>query len=119
MNFEEFNKHSGSAILPEDVDLMAIEFKPLKEFVGKAIIIRGFFFSNGKFGEQVSVYAKPEEYRGGVKINMPKRYVETFRAILNTEGSKEAILNGKCMMTNIHEVVGKQGKSISFDFKDC
>lgn len=120
MNFEELNKHTGNAILPEDLDLTLLEFKPLKEYVGEEIVIRGFFISNGQFGEQVAVYARTKREPGGIKINIPKRYVEQFRLILNDTDSKVQILNGNVKMVNIKTVKTKKGQdSVSFEFKNC
>lgn len=118
--FEELNKHGGNSILPEDVDLMNIEFKPLRDFIGEEFKLGGFFFSNGQFGEQVALYAKTKNYQGGVKINVPNRYVEVFRTILNTKGAKENILNGKVLITNIKMIATKKGQATAtFEFKDC
>lgn len=121
MNFEELNKHTGNAILPEDVDLTLLDFAPLKDFAGEEFILKGFFFSNGGFGEQVCLYATTKKYPGGVKINVPKRYVEVFRVILNDKDAKVQILNGKVKIVNIvKDIKTKNGQpTVAFDFANC
>lgn len=121
MNFNDLNKHPGSAVLPEGLDLQILEFKPLRDYVGGEIVMRGFFISNGQFGEQVAVYGTTKREPGGVKVNLPKRYTEVFRTILNEldDSSKSKILNGKVLLTNIKTVKSKAGQdTVSFEFDE-
>lgn len=116
--FSDFNSRN-TAVLPEELDLSVLEFVKLGDLEGQEFKLGGFFFSHGKYGEGVSIYAKTQDYQGGVKINLPKRYVDTFKNILNTKGAKEAILNGHVLITNIKSYEGKNGRTVGFDFKDC
>ena len=118
--FESFNKSGSGAILPESVDLTALEFHKLAEFVGQELTLKGFFFSNGTYGKQVVIYTTTPTYPMGVKINMPKRYVALFEEVLKTPNAKEQILSNHCLISNIQTKKTKTGKdTVVFNFKDC
>lgn len=116
MSFKKFN-YQGTAVLPQNTDITSLEFKPLKDFIGEDLIVRGYFFTEGKFGLQVVIYTTTKTYPNGVKINMPKRYADDFKKF--DEEDKAAVLSGHCMITNIKEIETKQGKSIGLEFADC
>lgn len=87
------------------------EFKKLKEFVGQEIPVNGFFFTDGgKYGKSVVVVAD------GVKVNLPKRYVERFEEIRDNKEALDALLGGHLKLVNIREINAEQGKTAAFDF---
>lgn len=108
--FNEKNR-TGNSVVPANVKLEDMEFVGLKDFIGKEIHVQGYFFSEGKFGTQVSIIAE------GKKINMPKRCVEEFASF--TEEEKKAVLAGKLILTDIKEANTKNGTTTVFKFADA
>ena len=74
--FEKLNRRST---VMDGVDTQEMEFKPLKDFCGTKIEVRGFFFTEGRYGTQVVVVGN------GYLINMPKRSVEQFEDIAHAD----------------------------------
>lgn len=114
-NIENYN-HKSTAVLPKEVDLTTLEFKKLKEFVGEELVLEGFFFSNGNWGRQVSIYTHTPKYPKGVKINMPKRYTDIFEDMASKQPIVEEILNKQAKLTNIEVKKSKNGETVIFDF---
>ena len=111
-NFEALNKGAKSTI-KEGINTKEMSFVGLKEYVGKEIKPDGFFFTDkGKYGRQVVVIAD------GVKINIPKRYVETFEGIRDNAEALDDFLNGHVIMTNIRNIDSDNGKTVCFDFRN-
>ena len=111
-NFESLNKGSKSTI-KDGINTKEMSFVSLKEYVGKDIKPDGFFFTDkGKYGRQVVVVAD------GKKINIPKRYVETFEGIRDNADALEAFLGGSVILTNIRAIDSDNGKTVCFDFKN-
>lgn len=110
--FKELNKQTRSTV-KEGIDLQALSFVKLHEFVGETIIVDGFFFTNGDYGKQIVVVGN------GYKINLPNRYVEAFEQIQATDWMLEAMFNGHMALTNIRDIKAKQGYTTVFDFADC
>ena len=71
------------------------EFIKLAEFVqeypeDEIFPVYGFFFTNGKFGESVTLITQ------GWKINLPKHLNDLFHTIIESPEMIEAINNQKC-----------------------
>ena len=60
--FESLNKRSTVCA---GINTQDMEFAPLKDFCGQHFVCEGFFFTDGKYGEQVVVVG------AGYLINMP------------------------------------------------
>lgn len=105
--FEEFNRVST---VKEGIDLGSMEFRKLKEFIGQTIHVDGFFFTQGKYGEQVVVVGN------GYKINMPAKAVEDFKKMRADKPTLEAILSGHLIITSI--ALTPKG-SVNYLYKDC
>ena len=111
--FNELNKQFANTV-KDGIDTDSMEFAPLSDFVGKTVKVDGFFFTKGKYGEQVVVVGN------GFKINMPKRAAETFKAIRANEFMLKAVLDGKLELINITPVKTKNGAdTIAYELHDC
>lgn len=106
--FESLNLTSKT--LREGVDLSKMEFKPLKDYIGKDILVDGFFFTEGKYGKQVVIVGN------GAKINVPSRYVEKFETIENDPEMLRGVLDGRLMLTDVKSVATNNGNTTSFLF---
>ena len=53
-SFEDLNTSSKKTIR-DGITLDGMAFVPLKDFIGKELKVDGFFFTNGKYGEQAEV----------------------------------------------------------------
>lgn len=109
--FKELNRYART--IKEGINTEDMEFKPLKEFVGKQIRVDGFFFNTGKFGKQVVVVG------AGYLINMPERAVEQFEEIANNEVLLQGVLDGKLMLTDLKMIDTKNGTTVAYTFEDC
>lgn len=109
--FKELNNYVST--VREGIDTSEMEFKPLKDFCGKNLIVDGFFFTDGKFGEQVVVVAN------GYLVNMPQRATEVFNNIKKDEKLLNAVLNRHLMITKIHMVDTKNGTTAAYTLDDC
>lgn len=94
----------------ESIDTKTLPFMSLKDFIGRDIRVWGYFFTNGKYGEQVVVVGE------GVLINLPKRYTEIFKGWSNEE--VEAIKNGNMVLKNIRVIDTNNGTTVTFDYAD-
>ena len=109
MLFENLNLTSKT--LKEGIDLGALEFKPLKDFIGSEINVDGFFFTEGKYGKQIVVVGNH------AKINLPSRYVEKFEQIEASEEMLQGVRDGKLVLTNIRSIETNNGNTTTFQFK--
>ena len=107
--FEKLNRRSTVA---EGVNTQEMDFKPLKDFCGTKISVKGFFFTEGRFGTQVVVVGN------GYLINMPKRAVEQFEAIAQDDKMLDAVLDGKLEIKNIKMLDTKNGQTVAYDLAD-
>lgn len=114
--FENLNKGAVSTI-QEGIDLLELEFIKLREFIGDTLLVKGFFFTNGKYGEQVVVVGYSVHNGRMYKVNFPNRAVEQFKTIQNNKEQLQALLDGKLSIVDIKEVNGKNGKFIAYTFK--
>lgn len=110
MSFAKLNK--AAKTVAEGINTKEMSYTKLKEHVGETLILRGFFFTQGKFGKEL-VCVTDETL-----INMPKRYVGTFEAIQADTELLTALLAGKCAITNIHMGDTNNGTTVFFDFDD-
>lgn len=106
--FAEKNRTTNT--VADGINTKEMEFKPLKDFIGKSVQIFGYFFTNGKYGKQVVAVTKE------VLINLPKRYTEEFEAFTGEE--IDAVKNGKLMLADIREIDSNNGKTVAFDYAD-
>lgn len=101
---------NGKRVMCAGVDTKDWPFVKLKEKIGHTVPVNGFFFSKGKYGEQVVVAGE------GELINMPGRAAEEFEELfLYNQEYKKALLDGKISLTNICEVETNQGKTVGYD----
>lgn len=97
----------------KDIDTTGMEFKGLKEFCGTKIKVDGFFFTNGRYGQQVVVVGN------GYLINMPGRATEQFEKIRDNEKMLDAVLNGHLCIADIKMVSTKNGETTAYELADC
>ena len=100
--------------VPKSIDITKLTYKPFGEYLGKEILVRGFFFTN----------SEPEEYVVAVTddalVKLPRRAVEPFKIIEKDRVLLEGVLTGHLLLTDIKPVVLQSGSiTVSFRFKDC
>lgn len=105
--FDRFNRKST---VKEGMDLQSMEFKNIRDFEGQTIHVDGFFFTRGKYGEQVVVVGN------GYKINMPGKAVEDFKNIQEDERLLNAVLDGQMTITNINVRTTPRGIRVSYKY---
>lgn len=110
-NFESKN-HSSKKTIKDGIKTEDMKFQPLKDFIGEELQLDGFFFTDGKYGKQVVVIAND------VKINLPKRFTEDFLEFRDNDEAREDIISGKLWLVNIREIDAKEGKTVTFDYKN-
>ena len=108
-----FAEYNYKSTVREGIDTDVMEFLPIKNFVGQEIRVDGFFFTQGRYGEQVVVVGN------GYKINLPSRSTEVFQKIANDSKQLNAVLTGHLKLTNIKIKDTKNGTTTIFDFTDC
>ena len=106
--FDDLNYQNKT--IREGIDLGNMEFKPIKDFIGQTINVDGFFYTNGKYGEQVVVVGN------GAKINVPSRFVERFKIIEQNEQKLKGMMDGHLILTDIEQVTSRNGSTIGFKF---
>ena len=115
--FENLNKTFANTV-KEGIDTKVLSYKPLKDFVGKTVIVDGYFFNDkGRYGRQVVVVG--HEAGKDVMlwlINMPARYVEQFEAINSDPAMLESVLNGGLRLEEIEMVDTKNGITTACKF---
>lgn len=118
--FEQLNKDVKKTV-KDGINTESMEFVALynkkrglcPEVAGKEIPVDGFFFVDGKYGKKTIVIGL------GKKIELPKRYTETFLKIRDDKDMLQAVLDGKLKLTDIHEVESDNGKSAAFTLTDA
>ncbi len=108
-SFESLN--TSKKTIRDGINLDEMNFISWKEYIGKDLKVDGFFFTNGKYGEQVVIVAD------GKKVNIPKRFTEAFKKIRDNDEALEQVIAGKLMLTNIREIDSQNGKTGTFDYK--
>lgn len=109
--FNELNTN-GKATVKDGIDTSDMEFRPLKDFVGKRIKVDGFFFTNGNYGKQVVVVGN------GYLINMPARAVEQFEKIYDSEKMLQAVLDGKLVIVDVAPLETRNGSTTAYTLED-
>ena len=109
--FNELNANVRT--IKDGIDTKALPYAKLRDFIGKEVLVDGFFFTNGKFGEQVAVVGN------GYVINMPSRAVEQFKAIRNDKEMLNAVLTGHLKLTGISTKATKLGVAVIYTLTDC
>ena len=108
-----FAEYNYKSTVREGIDTDAMEFLPIKNFVGQDVLVDGFFFTEGRYGRQVVVVGN------GYKINLPSRSTEVFQKIANDPEQLKAVLTGHLKLTNIKMKDTRNGTTTVFDFTDC
>lgn len=109
-NFENLNLRRT---VKEGIDTNEMEFRPLKDYCGESIHCNGFFFTDGKYGEQVVVVGET------ALINMPKRAVEQFKQIASDEEAVKAVLEGHLIIDEIKMAETKNGTTTIYKLKNA
>ena len=110
--FSELN--SQVKTVRDGVEIDNMEYKKLREFIGKEIPVDGFFINNGgMYGPSVTVIGC------GCKINMPKRAVKQFEEIKGNAELLNAVLEGHLKITDIKTQATKLGVAVVYTLTDC
>lgn len=108
-----FENLNAKRTIREGVDLQALNFIKLSDLTGAIIKVDGFFFTEGRYGEQVVVVGN------NYKINMPAKAVKQFHQIEEDGQMLKALLEGHCCIKDI-AVVTKNGRNITlYKIADC
>lgn len=114
--FENLNKTFENTV-KEGINTKDLDYKPLKDFVGKTVIVDGYFFNDkGRYGRQVVVVGHEVNSHFEWLINMPARYVEQFEAINSDSAMLESVLNGGLRLEEIEMVDTKNGMTTACKF---
>lgn len=105
--FGNLNGGAGK-ILMEGIDTKDYPFKPLKDFIGRSINVKGFFFTDGKYGKQVVIVGD------GVLVNMPARALEQFEELKANPEMVSGVLAGKLALTDIKTIDSKNGTTTAY-----
>lgn len=108
--FEQFNRVNT---IKEGMDLTNMEFRKLREFVGQDVYVDGFFFTHGKYGEQLVVVGN------GYKINMPNKAIQDFKKMQSDPATLDAIMKGHLKITSIALRSTPKGDTVNYLYKDC
>lgn len=105
------NRSGGT--VAEGIDTKSLEYVKAKEILfedGDPIVLRGFFFTSGKFGKSVTLVTDK------LGINVPKRYVEMFESYNQDE--IEQIKAGKLGISKITKFDSPNGETVMLEFVD-
>lgn len=109
-----FENLNSKRTIREGIDLQALNFVKLSDLIGTVIKVDGFFFTEGRYGQQVVVVGN------NYKINMPARAVEQFEKIQNDDAMLHALLEGHCCIKDIQLVKSKAGRNmVVYKLGDC
>lgn len=112
-DFSQFNTGSKKTIR-DGINLDSLgDFHKLKEFVGQELIVDGFFFTSGKYGDQCVIVAS------GRKINLPKRFADDFKKFRDDQETLDSILAGGLKLVNIREIDAQNGKTVTFEYANA
>lgn len=108
-----FENLNSKRTIREGIDLQALNFVKLSDFTGAIIKVDGFFFTKGRYGQQLVVVGN------NYKINMPARAVKQFHQIEEDGQMLKALLEGHCCIKDI-AVETKNGRSTTvYKLADC
>lgn len=105
------NRKGGT--VAEGIDTKKLEYVKAKEILfedGDPIILKGFFFQNGKYGKSVTLVTDK------LGINVPERYVKMFEEY--TPDEIEEIKAGKLGISKIYMIHTDNGDTPMLDFID-
>lgn len=109
-NFGQYNV-TVKKTLKDGIDLDEMDFIGIKEYIGKEIQVEGFFFTESKkYGKQVVLVS------GDKKINIPKRYTETFMKFRDDDEALKDIMEGHLWIKDIKAFDANEGKTVVFNF---
>lgn len=108
-----FSEYNYKNTVKDGINTDDMPFAPLKQFVGDILHVDGFFFTSGKYGEQVVVIAN------GYKINFPKRATDVFKKISENEEQLDAVLTGHLAIGDIKIVETRNGTTTVYKMTDC
>lgn len=103
-DFSSLNSTSKKTVR-EGISTKDLPEVKLADYVGKEIIVDGFFINKGKKGEWVVVIAD------GKKISMPSQYTDQFKTIRDNQEALDQVLAGKLKLTNIRPYETKAGNN--------
>ena len=112
-----FKELNSVRTIKEGIRLEDLQFRKLKDFVGKTLYVDGFFFTNGDYGRQLVVVARDSE--GGWKVNMPNRAIAQFEGIKADKEQLKAVLEGHLKITDIREEKLGRGVTTLYTLDDC
>ena len=105
------NRKGGT--VADGIDTKNLEYVKAKDICfedGDPIVLKGFFFQNGKYGKSVTLVTDK------LGINVPSRYVEMFEQFDPAE--VEEIKAGKLGISKIYEMDTDNGKTAMIEFID-
>lgn len=108
-----FEKLNTRRTIMAGVETDGLPFKKLSEVKNSVLSVQGFFFTEGKFGRQVTVVTKD------ALINMPKRAVAQFEAIEADEEMLKAVLDGGLEIKVESETVTRTGTTVKYELQDA
>lgn len=115
-NFESMNSNKKTMKDGINLDKMG-DFVSWKNYIGQDISVEGFFFTKGKYGEQVVIVGHSAQIPDNKKINIPKRFTENFKQIRDNDEALEQVIAGKLVLANVREFDAENGKTGTFDYK--
>jgi len=92
-NFSKLNKANG--VRPENFNTDGFDYTHIREYAGRDLPVKGFFFTNSRKGRQVVIITDD------CLVNMPGRAVEEFEALESDPEAVKAVLNGELVLTDI------------------
>lgn len=103
------NAGNSKGLRMEGLNTEGWPFKKIKEFIGETVPVKGYYITQGKFGDQCVVCGN------GVLINMPERAVEEFTGIFADAANQELLKAGKISLKNIKALETKSGNTTAYD----
>ena len=103
-DFSSLNSASKKTVR-DGISTTDLPEEKLGAYVGKEIVVDGFFINSGKKGDWVVVIAD------GKKISMPSQYTDQFKAIKDNNEALNDVLAGKLKLTNIRPYETKAGNN--------
>lgn len=105
------NRKGGT--VAEGIDTKTLDYSKAKDICfeeGDPIVLRGFFFQNGKYGKTVTLVTEK------LGINVPNRYVEMFEQF--TPEEVEQIKDGHLGISKIYMMDTDNGETAMLEFVD-
>lgn len=106
-DFTQFNKRT--TVMP-GLNTDGMQFTKLRDHIGEELPVKGFFFTEGRFGKQVTIITD------NCLVDMPARAVTVFELMAEDQGALEDIFAGRLIITDIKEVSGGYGTYVGYRF---